>query len=351
MYTILIVEDSPFHIDLLVASLEKEYNLIIAIDAEKALNLLQIEIPDVIILDCILPGMDGFQFLKILQADKNLKEIPVIFTTGLDQTDNQLKGFSLGAVDYITKPFNTDIVKKRVDIQLELANHRKHLESLVSARTKELEHTRDTVVQAVSYLAESRDNTTGIHIFNTQRYCHILASEVATTHPDLLDPCEVSLLAQASALHDIGKVAVPDSILLKNESLTAEEMAEMKEHTIQGAQAIQTTMEMMGKNTFLEKAYEIALSHHEKYDGSGYPSNLKGADIPISGAIVAIVDVYDALVSKRPYKEAYSHEEAVEIITHGDGRTRPSHFHPKVLECFLRVRPQFKEISEENKVL
>ena len=346
MYTILIVEDSPFHIDLLVASLEQEYNLLIAIDAEKSLSILKNEIPDLIILDAILPGMSGFQFLEIIQDSNQLQNIPVIFTTGMDQVEDQLRGFGIGAVDYITKPFHTDLVKRRVALQLELDSHRKHLEALVEARTQEIEHTRDTAVQAVAYLAESRDKTTGVHIFNTQRYTKILASEVAFRYKQLLDKSEVALLAQASALHDIGKFAVSDAILLKEGPLTTEEMNEMKKHTIFGAQAISKTIEMMGSNTFLEKAHEIALSHHEKFDGSGYPHNLKGKAIPISAAIVSIVDIYDALVSLRPYKKAFTHEKAVEIISIGDGRTQPEHFYPELLECFLRVAPQFKEISQ-----
>ncbi len=349
MNTILIVEDSPFHIDLLVAALENDYQLLVAIDAEKALSILTHEIPDIIMLDAMLPGMNGFQFLETLQESPTLQDIPVIFTTGMDHVEDQIRGFNIGAVDYITKPFNTDLVKRRVALHIELNQHKKHLEALVEARTKEIEHTRDTVVQAVAYLAESRDKTTGVHIFNTQRYCHILAKEVAKRHPDLLDSSEVSLLAQASALHDIGKVAVADSILLKEGPLTREEMEEMKKHTIYGGQAITKTIEMMGTNTFLEKAYEIALTHHEKYDGTGYPHHLKGREIPISGAIVAIVDVYDALVSLRPYKKAFTHEKAIEIITQGDGRTSPNHFYPEVLECFLRVTSQFKKINETYK--
>lgn len=346
MNTILLVEDSPFHIDLLVAALEHDYSLLVAIDAEKALSILEREIPDLIMLDAILPGMNGFQFLEKLQRSHHLQNIPVIFTTGMDQVEDQLRGFSIGAVDYITKPFNTNLVRRRVALQIELDQHKKHLEALVEARTKEIEHTRDTAVQAVAYLAESRDKTTGVHIFNTQRYFHILAKEVATKHPSLLDSSDVALLAQASALHDIGKVAVTDSILLKEGPLTAQEMDEMKKHTIYGADAISKTIEMMGTNTFLEKAYEIALSHHEKYNGSGYPHKLKGREIPISAAIVAIVDVYDALVSLRPYKKAFTHEKAIEIISIGDGRTQPEHFYPEILECFLRVSPEFKKISE-----
>lgn len=346
MNTILLVEDSPFHIDLLVAALEHDYSLLVAIDAEKALSILEREIPDLIMLDAILPGMNGFQFLEKLQRSHHLQNIPVIFTTGMDQVEDQLRGFSIGAVDYITKPFNTNLVRRRVALHIELDQHKKHLEALVEARTKEIEHTRDTAVQAVAYLAESRDKTTGVHIFNTQRYFHILAKEVATKHPSLLDSSDVALLAQASALHDIGKVAVTDSILLKEGPLTAQEMDEMKKHTIYGADAISKTIEMMGTNTFLEKAYEIALSHHEKYNGSGYPHKLKGREIPISAAIVAIVDVYDALVSLRPYKKAFTHEKAIEIISIGDGRTQPEHFYPEILECFLRVSPEFKKISE-----
>jgi putative two-component system response regulator len=348
MYTILIVEDSPFHIDLLVSALEEKYNLLIAIDAEKALQILTSEQPDLIILDAILPGMNGYQFMEILIKDPQLAEIPVIFTTGMDQAEDQIRGFALGAVDYITKPFNTELVKRRVILHLELATHRKDLESLVSQRTKELVHTRDTVVQAVAYLAESRDQTTGDHIFKTQRYCSLLANELTIRYPKDLTPEEAQLLSQASALHDIGKVAIPDSILQKPGPLTFDEMVIMKTHTTLGAEAIQKTITMLGQNQFLQKAYEIAMTHHEKFDGSGYPNHIVGDDIPVSGRIVALVDVYDALTSKRPYKKAFTHERAMEIITEGDNRTMPEHFCPRVLQCFVDLQDQFKRILETN---
>ena len=348
MDTILIIEDSPFHIDLLVASLENDYNLLIAIDAEKALDILESEIPNLIILDTILPEMNGFQLLALLQETKQLKEIPVILATGVEQIEDQLRGINIGAVDYITKPFNKDLIKIRVALQLELNNHKKHLKALIEARTKEVEHTRDTVIHALAYLAESRDRTRNTHICNTKTYSYILANEIAHRHPELLDQSEVTLLAQASALHDIGKIAISDTILLKETPLTIEEMNEIKKHPIFGAESIKKTMEIMGTNTFLEKAYEIALCHHEKYDGTGYPNNLKGKDIPISAAIVSIVDVYDALVSPSIYKKAVTHEKAIEIISMGDGRTQPEHFYPEILECFLRVSPQFKDMSKDQ---
>ncbi len=344
MYTILIVEDSPFHIDLLVSALENDYNLLIAIDAEKALQILSTKRPDLIILDAILPGMNGYEFMETLSKDPSMEDLPVIFTTGMDQAEDQIRGFTLGAVDYITKPFNTELVKRRVKLHLELASHRKHLEALVDQRTKELVHTRDTVVQAVAYLAESRDQTTGAHIFKTQKYCSILANELTIRYPEDLTPAEAQLLSQASALHDIGKVAIPDKILQKPGPLTFEEMEIMKTHTLLGAQAIETTITMLGDNAFLQKAHEIALCHHEKYDGSGYPQKLVGEDIPVSGRIVALVDVYDALTSQRPYKKAFTHEKAMEIITQGDNRTLPEHFCPRVLQCFIDMQDQFKEV-------
>ena len=343
-YTILIVEDSPFHIDLLVSALETDYDLLIAIDAEKALQILGKDKPDLIILDAILPGMNGYQFMEILSRDPKLDSIPVIFTTGMDQAEDQIRGFALGAVDYITKPFNTELVKRRVQLHLELDSHRKNLELLVTQRTKELVHTRDTVVQAVAYLAESRDETTGAHIFKTQNYCSILAEELSQRYPDELSLQEAQLLSQASALHDIGKVAIPDKILLKPGKLTDDEMKIMKTHTLLGANAIEKTMSMLGENAFLRKALEIALSHHEKFDGSGYPKALVGNQIPVSGRIVALVDVYDALTSERPYKKAFSHEKAFDIIVHGDGRTKPEHFCPKVLQCFIDLEHNFKEV-------
>ncbi|MBN2858921.1 MAG: response regulator [Sphaerochaetaceae bacterium] len=344
MNSVLIIEDSPFDIDLLVAALEGTYNLHVAIDADKAFGVLESMIPDIILLDAMLPGMDGFEFLQILQSSEQTRHIPVIFTSGMDQVSDQIKGLNSGAVDYITKPFHTDIVKKRVSLHLELSTHKKHLEERIHQRTREIEHTRDSTVQAVAYLAESRDKTTGEHIFKTQQYTYVLASHIAQHHPHLLSSDEVPLLAQAAALHDIGKVSVPDAILTKNGPLTPEEWEIMKQHTVQGAEAISTTMMMIGSNALLEKAYEICLSHHEKYDGTGYPNGLRGSEIPMSGAIVALVDVYDALVSVRPYKGAFSHEEAVRIITQGDGRTSPGQFHPLVLQSFIDSEQEFASI-------
>ncbi len=347
MSTILIVEDSPFHIDLLVSALEDEHSLHVAIDTGKAFRILETVIPDLIILDAILPGMNGYEFLDIISSREEYRRIPVIFASGMDQAHDQIKGLNSGAVDYITKPFHTEIVKRRISLHLELSTHRKHLEKLVKERTEEIEHTRDSVIQAVAYLAESRDKTTGEHIFKTQRYIGTIADHIAASHPGFLPPEEVHLISQASALHDIGKMSIPDSILSKPGPLTQEEMEIMKRHTVSGATAIRTTMEMIGNNDLLEKAYEICLSHHEKHDGSGYPSGLRGDQIPPSAAVLAIVDVYDALVSERPYKKAYTHEQAVQIITAGDGRTMPHHFHPIVLEAFLEVKEEFRHIHRE----
>ncbi len=347
MSTILIVEDSPFHIDLLVSSLEDSHSLLVAIDAEKALHILETVIPDLIILDAMLPGMSGYEFLDTLISRDELKRIPVIFASGMDQTADQVRGLNSGAVDYITKPFHTEIVKKRVALHLELSTHRKNLERMVQERTEEITHTRDSVIQAVAYLAESRDRTTGEHIFKTQRYTAVLASHIAARHPKFLSEEEVSLLAQASALHDIGKVSVPDAILTKKGALSAEEWEIMKQHTLRGAEAIQTTIEMIGSNPLLEKAYEICLYHHEKYDGSGYPAGISGEHIPPSAAVVALVDVYDALVSERQYKKAFSHDKAVRIILEGDERTSPSHFNPLVLSAFREISEEFNTIREE----
>lgn len=344
MNSVLIVEDSPYDIDLLVAALEDTYALHVAIDADKAFGVLESVFPDIILLDAMLPGMDGFEFLQILQANEETRHIPVIFTTGMDQVTDQIKGINAGAVDYITKPFHTDIVKRRVALHLELSTQQKHLESRIRQRTREIEHTRDSTVQAVAYLAESRDKTTGEHIFKTQQYTYILASYIAQHHPEILSVEEVPLLSQAAALHDIGKVSVPDAILTKPGPLTPEEWEIMKQHTVQGAEAIRNTIEMIGSNSLLEKAYEICLSHHEKYDGTGYPNGLKGNEIPMSGAIVALVDVYDALVSVRPYKRAFTHEEAVHIITNGDARTSPGQFHPLVVQSFIESEQEFSSI-------
>ncbi len=347
MSRILIIEDSPFHIDLLVSTLEDIHSLYVAIDAEKAFRILETITPDLVILDAILPGMSGYEFLEIFLANTAYKDIPVIFASGMDQAEDQIRGLNSGAVDYITKPFHTEIVKRRIALHLELSAHRRNLENLVALRTEEIEHTRDSVVQAVAYLAESRDRTTGEHIFKTQRYTHVLASCIAESNPEFISAEEVPLLAQASALHDIGKVSVPDAVLTKPGPLTDDEWKIMREHTTLGAEAIKATISIIGSNKLLENAYDICLSHHEKYDGSGYPAGLKGDEIPPSAAIVALVDVYDALVSVRPYKDAYSHEKAVRIITEGDGRTRPGQFNPLVLKAFREHEKKFLEILKD----
>ncbi len=259
------------------------------------------------------------------------------------------KGFELGAVDYITKPFDIREVKARVETHLVnkfardvLENQNQALEALVQKRTKEIENTQDVTIRMAVSLAETRDNETGAHILRTQFYVGALAKELSTLsqYKKELTEENIRLLIKSAPLHDIGKIGVADAILLKPGKLTDEEFDEMKNHTIYGNESLLRAEEEMEGESFLRYAREIAYSHHEKWDGFGYPEKLKGEDIPLSGRIMALADVYDALISRRVYKSPFTHTKAVAIITEGKG----SHFDPVLTDCFLKIQESFRQI-------
>jgi putative two-component system response regulator len=349
-HTILAVDDMSENIDILKNILHPEYKVKAAISGEKALEIAQGEkCPDLILLDIVMGGIDGFETCTQLKADKRTRHIPVIFITALSEAGNESCGLKLGAVDYITKPFNPELVKARVRNQLELKQHRDELEELVLARTGELQITKEVTIDALATLAEYRDPETGGHIQRTKRYVQELAL-CLKDHPKyraFLDDATIRHLVISTPLHDIGKVGVSDHILRKNGKLTAEEYEDMKKHTLYGMESMSIAEKKLGSNSFLRIAGEMALSHHEKWDGSGYPQGLKDEDIPLAGRLMAIADVYDALISKRAYKPSFSHEKAVEIIVNGDDRTMPEHFDPVVLNAFREKEEQFRQIAIE----
>ena len=338
---ILIADDVSENIDILMATLQDQYAIVAAKDGEKALKLARGAVPpDLVLLDVMMPGMDGYQVCEALKADPATATIPVLFITALDGFEDEAKGLSLGAVDYITKPFQPSLVKARVANHVELKRHRDHLQELVAERTRELELTKEVTIFTLANLAETRDPETGGHIRRTQTYVKLLA-EALRDHPRFrgqLDDETIDLLYKSAPLHDVGKVGVPDAVLLKPGKLTGEEFEEMKKHAVYGRDALLGAVERLGDSSFLHYAAEIAHTHHEKWDGSGYPQGLSGEEIPLSGRLMAVADVYDALISVRPYKRPFSHAEAARIIEEGGG----AHFDPDIAHAFLQIQEAFR---------
>ncbi len=342
--TLLVVDDTAVNLDILLNLLGGEFDISVARDGASALRLAAKVRPRLILLDIMIPVMDGFEVCRRLKADPSTAEIPVIFITSLSQEFDEAHGLELGAVDYITRPFSPALVKARVHKHVELERHRDELERMVEERTHDLRRTRDATIRCLAMLAEMRDSETGEHIERTREYALLLARFLArqSVPGRILTDDDLDLLYQSAPLHDIGKVGVPDSILLKPGRLSAEEFAEIRRHPVYGGDVLRRAEEQLGEISFLTMAREIAETHHEKWDGSGYPYGLKGDNIPLVGRIMAVADVYDALRSERPYKEAFSHVKAVEIIREGAG----THFDPVLVEAFCRLEREFCRISE-----
>jgi putative two-component system response regulator len=345
---ILVVDDIPDNIDIITGILGAEYKIKAATNGKIALKVAKSSpMPDLILLDIAMPEMDGYEVCERLKAEEMTKGIPVIFVTAKGEVADETRGLELGAVDYITKPVSPPIVLARVRNHLELKRHRDHLQKLVMERSRELHLTQEVTIESLGTLAEYRDPETGGHIKRTQNYIRSLAKHLRN-HPkfkDYFDDETIYWLYLSAPLHDIGKVAIPDRILLKQGKLTTEEWVEMKRHTIYGRDAILKSEEKLGFQSFLSFAREAAYTHHERYDGSGYPQGIKGEEIPIPGRLMALADVYDALISKRVYKPPIIHEKAVEIISRGDGRTDPKHFDPYMLQAFIELSDNFRRIA------
>jgi len=348
--SVLIVDDAAANIDILTEALDEDYSLMVARDGATALELARTETPDLILLDVMMPRMDGFQVCDHLKSDPATFNIPVIFLTAMTDIDDKTRGFRSGAVDYITKPFNILEVKARVKTHLTLQdakhylrNQNELLESKVYERTRQLALTQRATIQSLASLAETRDNDTGQHIQRTQDYVSLLARELRgrNCYSESLNESMLELLYESAPLHDVGKVGVPDRILLKPSRLTEEEFGEMQKHTTLGKTAIQRAESMLGSNSFLKVAGDIAWSHHERWDGRGYPRKLAEEAIPLPGRLMAVADVYDALISKRVYKNPMGHEDAVGIILEGRG----TQFDPVITDVFEDVHERFREIA------
>lgn len=350
--TVLVVDDTPENLSLMSGMLRDEYKVKVAPSGARALAIATgAEKPDLILLDIMMPEMDGYEVLRRLQADAATREVPVIFLTALSDAEDEKVGLDLGAVDYITKPANPAIVLARVRNQLQLKAARDFLkdqnawlEREVHSRTREVRAVQDVTIRALASLAETRDNETGKHIRRTQEYVRALALRLQqhSRFRSELSDATIEQLYKSAPLHDIGKVGIPDRILLKPGRLDPEEFEVMKRHTTLGHDALLRAEEGVEiKSDFLRYAREIALGHQEKWDGSGYPHGLRGEAIPISARLMALADVYDALISRRVYKEPRTHEEAVQAIVEGRGK----HFDPEVVDAFLAIEGQFRDIA------
>jgi putative two-component system response regulator len=354
--TLLIVEDTEANIDVLMDALGEDYELLVAMDGASALETLATALaeghpPGLILLDIMMPGMDGYQVCERIKADPASAAIPVIFLTALTEVASKTRGFQVGAVDYVTKPFEILEVRSRVETHLALAqarhalaNQNQLLEEQVRQRTRELVMTQDVTIHALAGLAETRDNETGGHIRRTQNYVRVLAEQLR--EPGALSAAEIDQLYKSAPLHDIGKVGIPDAILLKPGPLTEEEFHIMKSHPTLGMQALTVAEQAVGGEEcrFLRFAKEIAHGHHERWDGSGYPQGLAGEAIPLSARLMALADVYDALISRRVYKPPFPHTQAVAMIVEGGG----THFDPQVVEAFLVREEDFRQIALAN---
>ena len=342
--TVLIVDDQEINVEILRNMLDGTYNVYSAFNGQEALEVLDKTEVDLVFLDLVMPVMDGFEVLENIKKDQRFRNLPVIFITSETDSFSEARGLSLGAVDYIRKPYESNIVGIKCKNHIENKMYRDDLESVVEERTNEISASREAIIMAMSLLAEGRDQETGDHIRRMQGYTKIIAKQILKNHPELLSKEEVSYVTSMAPLHDVGKINIPDAILLKPGKLTTQEFDVMKSHTILGAEVLKETAKFMrGYKNTLNYAYQITAYHHEKNDGTGYPNGLVGDEIPISSAICSLADVYDALTSERPYKKAFTHAQAMEIITVGDGRVMPSHFNPVVLEAFRQAE---KEIDE-----
>ena len=344
--TILVVDDTPDNLDLMGDLLMDDYRVKVANSGKKALEIIQsASPPDLVLLDIMMPEMDGYEVCTILKSSEETKNIPVIFLTAKTNTIDEQKGFEIGAVDYITKPISPAIVMARVKTHLDLYYKNVYLEKLVTQRTHEIAAIQDVTIHAMASLAETRDNETGNHIRRTQNYVKLLAQHLQF-HPNYTHFLNmdgvIETLFKSAPLHDIGKVGIPDAILLKPGRFEPSEFEIMKSHPELGQNTILQAESELGIDVpFLQYAKEIAYGHHEKWDGSGYPQGLSGEDIPISARLMAVADVYDALISRRVYKEGMPHEQAVQIILDGKG----THFDPHIIEAFVVLHETFKEIA------
>jgi len=352
--SIMIVDDTPANLRLLQEILqEKGHRVVVFPRGALALKAAARKPPDLILLDIQMPDMDGYEVCRRFKADPGLRDVPVLFLSALSETMDKVRAFELGGVDYVTKPFQPEEIQARVNthlrlraMQVELAVYNQNLQRLVREQVREISQSQLSTIHALSELLETRDYETGEHTERTREFCRILAraARADPNYAPLITDEFVEHIHQAAPLHDIGKFGIADDILLKPGKLTDPEFEIIKSHTTIGATTLQKAHDRHPKNAFLRMGIAIARSHHEKWDGSGYPDGLAGEDIPLSARIMAVADVYDALRAERRYKQAFSHEKSVEIITDSSG----THFDPILVEAFLREAESFARVWEAS---
>jgi putative two-component system response regulator len=319
---------------------------------EEAIGLARQQPPDVVLLDINMPDVDGYETCERLKMLPGMHNVPIIFISALSEPMDKVKAFSAGGVDYVTKPFQMQEVMARVEahltihrLQVELESHNERLQDLVREQVREIADSHMATIFAMSKLAESRDDDTGKHLERVQQYCRLLAEELSRRGPYVEQVRQgfIEDIQHASPLHDIGKVAIPDSILCKPGPLTDEEFAFMQTHTLRGWETLQSVAERYPSNAFLTMGIEIARSHHERWNGAGYPDKLAGEAIPLAARIMSVADVYDALTSERCYKKAMPHEQSCDIILKGRG----TQFDPEIVDAFDRIKDSFAQIRRE----
>jgi putative two-component system response regulator len=343
---VVLVDDNPVNLKLAGNTLKEYYNVYAVPSAKKLFQLLEQILPDLILLDVVMPEISGYEAMGTLKGNPRTAGIPDIILTSQTYTFSELEGFSLGAIDYISKPFSPQLLLKRVEVHLllesqkaELENLNENLQRLVEEKTGEVLELQNAVLITMANLVECRDDVTGGHVERTERFLRILVEEMTARgiYKDILDSWDIDLFLQSSKLHDVGKIAIKDSILLKPAPLTAEEFEEMKQHTVFGETVIEKIQQNTRESIFLAHAKIMAGAHHEKWDGTGYPRGIGGFNIPLQGRLMAFVDVYDALISDRPYKKAFPPDQAVEIIIGGCG----TQFDPELKNVFLAASKRF----------
>jgi putative two-component system response regulator len=335
---ILLVDDTKTNLDLLIQTLRDDHKLAAALDGKKAIEYAKNNPLDLILLDIMMPEMDGFEVCRRLKEDPTTSTIPIIFITALDASKDKTRGFEIGAVDYITKPFDILEVKARVRTHLNLKlaqealrNQNVVLEERVLERTKQIADTQNEILERLGLAAELRDCETGQHIKRMSEFCRLMSKAVKFSSE------ERNNFALASTMHDVGKIGIPDTILLKPGKLTEEEFTVIKKHPAIGARILSGS-----RSKLLQASETISLTHHEKWDGTGYPGGLRGEEIPLIGRITCICDVFDALISERPYKKAWPVEKAIEEIRLGSG----THFDPALVDLLVSMKAELMKIIQ-----
>ena len=334
--TVLVIDDTPSNLDVLTGILKDTYQVKVAINGHIGIKIAKtVPQPDLILLDIMMPDIDGFEVCRQLKLQPNTAHIPIIFVTAKIDAEDEVKGLSLGAVDYLTKPITPQIALQRVKTHIALYDQQRALFSQVKEKTREINLGKLETLNILGRAAEFKDNETGMHVMRMSHYCEVLAKALGMTDED------AETLRDAAPMHDIGKIGIPDSVLLKPGKLDADEWTTMQKHVEYG-------VEILGRQSdskLMQMAIQVAQYHHEKWDGTGYPNQISGEEIPLVGRIAAVADVFDALTAERPYKRAWSVDEALNLFKEQKGK----HFDPRIVELLFENLPEILAIKERFK--